>query len=197
MKHYTRSFTRRNVRAYFASLLSYLLLAGQMTPLVLAAKAPAPRVAPPTDFARESAGEVPPWQAAAAPAPLAAAAAPIISATKVAAFADPNMDGKADPGQTISYTVTITNSGPDPATNLTFNDTVDPNTTLQPGTVVASPIAVDESFSVLGNVRIQPNAAAGLLANDTNPNTGNTTGLTVSGPTTGPANGQATVNADG
>ena len=56
---------------------------------------------------------------------------------------------------------------------------------------------MDESFSVLGNVRIQPPAASGLLANDTNPNTGNTTGLTVSGPTTGPSNGQATVNADG
>jgi len=46
-------------------------------------------------------------------------------------------------------------------------------------------------------VRIQPNAAQGLLANDNNPETGNNTGLTASGPTTGPWKGQAVVNADG
>jgi hypothetical protein len=93
--------------------------------------------------------------------------------------------------------VTITNSGPDPAFNVTLNDTVDPNTTIVPGSATSTPIATDETYDVLGNVRIQPNAANGLLANDVNPNTGNNTGLTASGPTTGPTNGQATVNADG
>jgi uncharacterized repeat protein (TIGR01451 family) len=122
---------------------------------------------------------------------------PIITATKVASFTDIGGDGKADPGQTITYTITINNSGPDPATNLTLTDTVDPNTTIVPGSVVATPIAVDETYSVLGNIRIQPNAAAGLLANDNNPNTGDTTGLTASGPAISANNGNVTVNADG
>ena len=150
MKYHTPSFTRRNVRAFSAGLLSYLLLAGQLTPLALGATSPTPRVPPPTDVARESAGEAPPLRAAAAPAPLAAApaaAAPIISATKTDSFTDVGGDGKADPGQTISYTVTITNTGPDPATNLTFTDTVDPNTTLQAGTDKSSRtfVSVDRS----------------------------------------------------
>ncbi|HEX6185294.1 MAG TPA: PxKF domain-containing protein, partial [Pyrinomonadaceae bacterium] len=74
------------------------------------------------------------------------------------------------------------------------------NTTLVPGSITATPIAIDDSYNVIGNVRIQPNAAQGLLANDCDPNpTGPCTsaGLTASGPTTGPSNGQVTINGDG
>src|SRR5512132_409495 len=52
----------------------------------------------------------------------------LAGATKVDSWDDsviPN--GKAEPGQTITYTVTITNSGPDPATGVSFTDTIDPN----------------------------------------------------------------------
>jgi uncharacterized repeat protein (TIGR01451 family) len=61
---------------------------------------------------------------------------PVITATKVDSFADLNMDGKAEPGATITYTVTITNTGTTDATDVVFNDTVDPNTTFVPGSAV-------------------------------------------------------------
>jgi uncharacterized repeat protein (TIGR01451 family) len=130
-------------------------------------------------------------------APPLAPLAPSLSATKVDAFADPDNDGKAEPGQTITYTVTVTNNGPDDATNVVFTDTVDPNTTLVPGSVQTQPIAANDTYNVLGNVRIQPNAAAGLLANDTDPDTGNSSGLTASGPSTSAQGGNVTVNNDG
>ena len=59
------------------------------------------------------------------------------------------------------------------------------------------PIATSDTYSVLGNVRIQPNAAAGLLANDFNPDTGSNAGLTASGPVTTTGGGDITINADG
>jgi hypothetical protein len=201
MKYPIPSLSHRNRRAFIASVLSYILLAGQMTPLVLASNNSATRVAVPhaADAAQEKTIKAPTTGAAPVPvalSPMPVVVAPVITATKTDAFPS-HPSGKANPGDTITYTVTINNTGPDPATNLTLTDTVDPNTTIVPGSAVATPIATDESYSVLGNVRIQPNAAGGLLANDNNPNTGNNTGLTASGPNTGPTNGQATINADG
>ncbi|HEX8115908.1 MAG TPA: Ig-like domain-containing protein, partial [Pyrinomonadaceae bacterium] len=134
--------------------------------------------------------------AAPAAPPVAPLLAPSITATKVDSFSDPDGDGKAEPGQTITYTVTITNNGTD-AANVNFSDTVDPNTTLVPGSVKTQPVASDDSYSVLGNVRIQPAAAAGLLANDTDPDTGNNSGLVASGPATSAQGGNVAVNPDG
>ncbi|HEX6623948.1 MAG TPA: Ig-like domain-containing protein, partial [Pyrinomonadaceae bacterium] len=133
-------------------------------------------------------------------AALAAPLAPTLTATKVDSFADPDNDGKALPGDTITYTVTITNSGPDDATNVVFNDTIDANTTLVPGSVSTQPIAANDSYNVLGNVRIQPSAASGLLANDCDPdNVGpcSSAGLTASGPTSSANGGDVTVNPNG
>lgn len=65
-----------------------------------------------------------------------AAITPILTATKVDSFDDPDMNGKADPGETITYTITITNIGSTDATGVVFNDTVDPNTTIVPGSAV-------------------------------------------------------------
>jgi uncharacterized repeat protein (TIGR01451 family) len=95
---------------------------------------------------------------------------PIISATKVdAIFTDADSDGRADPGDVLMYTVTISNTGPDPATGVNFNDTIDANTTLVPGSVAASPIAVNDAYNTIGNVNIQV-PAPGVRANDLNPN---------------------------
>src|SRR6185369_3338136 len=121
-----------------------------------------------------------------------------ITATKVDAWDDTaTPDGKAEPGQTVTYTVTITNTGGTSATGVTFTDTIDPNTTLVGGSVATQPIAVPDSYNVIGNVRIQPTAANGLLANDRDPDTGNNTGLTASGPTTSTNGGNVAINADG
>jgi hypothetical protein len=131
--------------------------------------------------------------------PVAAAplVAPNITATKTDAFADSNGDGKAEPGETITYTVTVTNNGADAATGVTFNDTPDANTTLVAGSVASTPLAIADSYDALGNVRITRDAATGLLANDRDPDTGDNTGLTASGGTTSAQGGNVTINSDG
>ncbi len=125
-----------------------------------------------------------------APAPMA----PSLSATKTdAIFTDVDGDGKADPGDTLEYTVTITNGGPDPATNVQFTDMVDANTTFVPGSVTTTPVALNDTYAITGNVQ-RTIAAPGVLANDQDPD-GDT--LTASGPTTSTNGGNVTVNADG
>jgi trimeric autotransporter adhesin len=105
--------------------------------------------------------------------------APSITATKVDAISiDVDSDLKADPGDELMYTVTITNGGPDPATAVMFTDTIDPNTTLVPGSIAASPIAVNDSYNTIGNVNIQV-PAPGVRANDLNPNVVPSTTITA------------------
>ncbi|MEW6212238.1 MAG: DUF11 domain-containing protein, partial [Acidobacteriota bacterium] len=107
------------------------------------------------------------------PIPVIAATpfAPSLSATKTATVVG---GGNAEPGDTLMYTVTITNSGPDPATNVNFTDTIDANTTLVAGSVTASPIAVNDSYNTIGNVNISVPVAQGVILNpsgtDLNPN---------------------------
>src|SRR5215208_1376786 len=97
--------------------------------------------------------------------------APTVTASKVdSLFTDVDIDGKADPGDTIKYSVVIGASGMD-ATGVTFTDTVDPNTTFLGGTLTASAVATNDTFpvTVTGNVRINSaNLAApfSVVAND-------------------------------
>ncbi|MDT5269850.1 MAG: trimeric autotransporter adhesin [Acidobacteriota bacterium] len=188
MNYRTSIIGRRSLRAYAAAFISYLMLVGQVAPLALGA---GPRALP---VARPASA---PMSAAPQPAPVVFAA-PVITATKVDSWDDsviPN--GKAEPGQTVTYTVTVSNTGSADATGVTFTDSVDPNTTLVAGSVQTQPIATDDSYNVIGNVRIQPNAAAGLLTNDRDPDTGDNTPLTASGPTTTTQGGNITINGDG
>jgi uncharacterized repeat protein (TIGR01451 family) len=181
---------RRSLRAFTAGLISYVLLIGPFAPLALAANQRAAHAhaksAPATDARAGVGGESvaaehqrAPLAAAPAPAPLAVM--PNITATKVDSWDDTaTPDGKADPGQTITYTVTITNNGTTDATGVVFTDSVDTNTSLVAGSVQTTPIANPDAYSALGNVRIQvPDGANDLLANDTDPDTGNNTGLTI------------------
>ena len=196
MNHRTSILCRRNLRAYFAAFITYVMLAGQVAPLALAAArtsspahSAAPASAPPSSER--------PSKAAPRPAPVFAA--PNITATKVDSWDDSaTPDGKAEPGQTVTYTVTITNTGDADATGVMFSDSVDTNTSLVNGSVKTQPIAVADSYNVIGNVRIQiPDGANDLLANDRDPDTGGNTGLTASGPTTTTQNGNITINGDG
>jgi hypothetical protein len=186
---------RPSARAYVAAFVSYLLLVGQVAPLYAAAGRPTTPSR--NSDAGLSAPAAPPSNAAPRPAPLLFAA-PNVVATKVDAWDDTaTPDGKAEPGQTVTYTVTISNTGDADATGVQFTDSVDTHTTLVPGSVNTQPIALPDTYNVIGNVRIQPNAAQGLLANDRDPDTGNNTGLTASGPTTSTQGGNVTINADG
>src|SRR5204863_8865708 len=82
-------------------------------------------------------------------------------------------------------------------------DTIDANTSLVAGSVNTQPLAYADTYNVIRNVRIHPNAAAGLLANDCDPNnTGSgagcdNTGLAISvlaGDSTAPFSGTSTQN---
>src|SRR6185369_11162226 len=107
-----------------ACLINSLLILGPLAPLSLASPSPSSRA--------ETASTAAP----AAPAPLA----PAISATKVDSFPDVDGNGKAEPGDTITYDVNITNNGTD-ATGVNFSDTIDANTTLVGGSLKVSPLA--------------------------------------------------------
>ncbi|SDF51350.1 Por secretion system C-terminal sorting domain-containing protein [Dyadobacter soli] len=96
--------------------------------------------------------------------------APSISATNTYAITNNTGPAGASAGDELEYTVTITNGGPDPANGTTFTETIDANTTLVPGSVKASPIAQNDSYSTIGNVGINIPAGTGLFANDISPN---------------------------
>ncbi|HEX8187580.1 MAG TPA: Ig-like domain-containing protein, partial [Pyrinomonadaceae bacterium] len=165
-------------KSRLGTLLSVAITASLLTPLIpgafsAGASAPSPR---------------------AAVSPAAFAVAPLISATKSDAFPDPDNDGKAVPGDTITYTVQVNNGGTD-AAGVVFSDTVDANTTLVPGSVTTTPVAIDDSYSAVGNVRISVPAAGGLTSNDSDPDGGAVTA--VPGTSTSAGGGDVTVNADG
>jgi hypothetical protein len=100
---------------------------------------------------------------------------PTLTVTKVDALVNDDGDSKIDPTtgnalteERITYTVTITNTGTD-ATHLKFTDTIDPHTTLVAGSVNTQPIAIDDTFSVVGNGRLNVPVANGVLTNDYDP----------------------------
>ena len=124
----------------------------------------------------------------------AAPLAPVVTATKTdALFTDVDGDNNADPGDTLKYTVTINASGED-ATGVTFTDTVDPNTAFVAGSLTATPVAVNDSYQALGNVRIQVPAASGVLANDF---LGLPAATITAPPVTSTNGGDVALNADG
>src|ERR1044071_9112111 len=121
--------------------------------------------------------------------------APTVTATKAdSLIVDNDVDGKADPGDTLRYTVVIGATGED-ATGVTFTDTVDPNTTFA-NALQTTPLARPDSYAAAGNVRIQV-AAPGVLANDQDfdgvgPALNVTAGTFLSA-----QGGNVTINADG
>ena len=120
---------------------------------------------------------------------------PVITATKTDALVD-DVDGDnvADTGDTLKYTVTITNSGTMDALGVTFTDTLDPNTTLVPGSVTTTPVAVNDTYAASGNIQISINAGSGVLANDTD---GDGNSLTASAGATSANGGNVSMIGDG
>ena len=100
MRYNPSNFDSRNMRTLIAGLLSYVLIAGQLTPLAVAASGPSYRL----DLAKSSdvskgnpAGH---RSTAAAPIGLAPIAVPNIVATKVDSY--PSSPGSALPGEVIT-----------------------------------------------------------------------------------------------
>ena len=90
---------------------------------------------------------------------------PTVTATKAdSLLTDVDMDGQADPGDTLRYTVAIGVTGMD-ATGVMFTDMVDANTAFVPGSLMTTPLARPDAYSATGNIRISI-AAPGVLGND-------------------------------
>src|SRR5947207_11355519 len=91
-------------KTFTACLIISLLILGPLAPLSLASPSSSSRAATTSTAA--------PTTPAAGPA-LAApvTVAPAITATKTDSFPDPDGNGKAEPGNTITYDVNISNSG--------------------------------------------------------------------------------------
>ena len=133
-----------------------------------------------------------------------------ITATLTDSFPDVDANGKVNPGDAITYLATINNNGAvspaDDALNLAYNATLDPNTTLIAGSVHASPIAINDSYTTVGNTLLAIGVAttspavtvgANLFANDINPATAPDTKSLQSFQATSAQGGTVLVNADG
>jgi microcystin-dependent protein len=114
---------------------------------------------------------------------------------------DVDGDGIADPGDTVTTTVNITDIAGTAANNLSFTENPLDGMTLVPGTVNVSPIALNDSYALSGNTPITINAANGVLANDIEflgASFGTGAGQThVENVSVGPAHGNLVLNADG
>lgn len=125
-------------------------------------------------------------------------AAALITATKADVLLDDaDSSGAASPGDTLEYTVIITNSGADAATGVAYNDDIDSNTTLVPGSVTYSPIAVDDTYpeTILGNVSVDSALISySVIAND---NLGNPAGTITAYDATTAQGGQVSMVTSG
>jgi large repetitive protein len=164
-------------------LIISMMILGPLAPLSLAS---------PSSSSRATTASTNAAPAPAVPAPVAAPLVPDITATKVDSYPDPDGDGKAAPGETITYDVNITNNGTD-ATGVNFTDTIDTNTTLVPGSLKVSPLAYADTYFAARNTPLSV-GAPGVLTNDTGiplP-----TAVAIAGGATAQA-GTVTLNTDG
>jgi uncharacterized repeat protein (TIGR01451 family) len=109
------------------------------------------------------------------PVPLASAAQDTAQATQSASdiefiktdslLTDQDGDGKADPGDTIRYTVELNNTGSSDLQSVVISDTLDANTSLVAGSAQISALALDDHFVASLNTPLTI-VAPGVLAND-------------------------------
>src|SRR6266478_6631975 len=155
--------TPGHAKTFIACLLSFMLFITPITALAAtASSSPTVRKDVPTDAqskAKTAESELflnqpvempamPAAQPEPAPEPMAPPV-PIVgsvTATMSAALTVTanNGDGKADPGDTINYTVQLGNTSGSDGTGITFSDTIDTHTTLVGGTLNSTPVAFDQ-----------------------------------------------------
>lgn len=107
-------------------------------------------------------------------------AAPTLVATKtVTLHVDQNHNGQAERGDTLRYTILITNSGDTASSGVSLTDQLADHITLRPDSLQTTPLAQDDhGYSTVGNVLLTAPAAQSLLNNDSDPD--GSGGLTVS-----------------
>lgn len=112
--------------------------------------------------------------------------APNLAATKIDVLSDDvDMDGVADPGDELTYTITLDNTGGE-GLAVDLADMVDANTTLVADSVNSTPVAKQDSYLGIGNVQLVADGGPGrpgLLANDTDPDGGTVSVQSVTSPT--------------
>src|SRR2546429_4109021 len=127
---------------------------------------------------------------------------------------DITLANKKNPGDTITYTAVVSNSGGTDASGVAYNDTLDANTT-QTGVVTISPLAINESYQSIGNMTLTSaniavdcttNALRSVTCNDTlhgasltgfGNAAGTANGTAPGGTVTTTNNGSVVLNADG
>lgn len=175
------------VRVFTSLFISYVIL---VTPIMPLASAYARTRG---NIPNSSASGIQPANSGVANATLSSPATTIVTATKTDSFPDPNGDGKAEEGDTITYDVNISNTGATDATNVSFTDTIDSNTTLVPGSLKVSPLAFADAYNATKDIALSI-SAPGVLTNDTG--TPAPTAVAIAGgPTTG--GGTVTLQTDG
>ncbi len=122
-----------------------------------------------------------------------------VSGTLVDALGtDADADGRFDPGDTIRYTGTVSNTGDAAAAGVSFTAATDANTTVVGG-VLRSPVTGAESYNAIGNTPLVVSAANGVRANDTDLDgvTPNASLVVTAGTFATTQGGSVTIAADG
>jgi CSLREA domain-containing protein len=103
-------------------------------------------VNPPVAPATETSAALPGPKPEPAPEPFAPPVGAVTATMTAAVTATGNNgDGKADPGDTINYTVQLGNASGSDATGLSFNPALDSHTTFVPGSIKSTPICFDQT----------------------------------------------------
>lgn len=111
---------------------------------------------------------------------------------------DGDADNLADPGETIRFSITLTNTGAE-AQSISLGDVLDQNVTGQAMSLFTTPIAQRDTYQTCGNASLDIDAASGVLANDSDPDgaEGVDPVLTVTATDTTLTQGTVSVNPDG
>ncbi len=98
---------------------------------------------------------------------------------------DVNGNGLVEAGDTLRYTVVVSNTGDMPALNTLFTDTLSTDLALVPGSLQASPLAYDLAITVTEDI------SAALVLQAFDPNGDPLSYFTLSGPANGGLSGTA------
>src|ERR1041384_6540970 len=196
MKAPNTSFASRNFIAFTLWLVSFMIVTASSISVSTSATASRGSSAR-ADASSAGSGEV-------TKPTLPSTPNPFFANTTVTGTKTHTPSGNRMPGDTLTYTVVITNTGGADATGVNFTDTIEPNTTLVANSLKVSPIAVNDTYQTIGNVNISVPAANGLLANDLNPGAMGTLAFTlinatpfVTGTAVATTHGSVIVNTDG
>src|SRR5438034_7097140 len=142
MKHLFLRHSFRNLNAFNACALAFLVLTMPIAPFAAATRS-ASLINPRTSGERNSPV---PSKAALKPNAAVSQNAPLVATVTATLADDIGLGAKKNPGDTITYTAIISDAGTD-ATGVTYTDNLNANVT-QTGTVNVSPVTLDDTFPV-------------------------------------------------